>query len=78
MPRFRQFPNRSRSRFARRGRSAPFGPQTLFGKIGLTIFILLWLALPVTVLVHHALADGSHIALFYRNLKEAILRLPSL
>lgn len=51
MPRFRQFPNRSRSRFARRGRSAPFGPQTLFGKIGLTLFILLWLALPVTVLV---------------------------
>ncbi len=34
--------------------------------------------MPVTVLVHHALADGSHIALFYRNLKEAILRLPSL
>ena len=51
MPRFRQFPNRSRSRFARRGRSAPFGPQTLFGKIGLTLFILLWLALPVTALV---------------------------
>ena len=26
-------------------------PQTLFGKIGLTLFILLWLAIPVTALV---------------------------
>ena len=51
MQRFRQFPDHRRSRSARRRRSAGGLPQTLFGKIGLTLFILLWLALPVTALV---------------------------
>ncbi len=51
MQRFRQFPDHRRSRSARRGRGSGGLPQTLFGKIGLTLFILLWLAIPVTALV---------------------------
>lgn len=33
------------------------------------------LMLPVTLLVHHALADGVHIAAFYRNLENQIRQL---
>ncbi len=33
------------------------------------------LMLPVTLLVHHGLADGSHAAAFYRQLEKAIVRL---
>ena len=32
--------------------------------------------MPVSVLVHHALADGAHIARFYRNLDDFIAGLP--
>ena len=28
--------------------------------------------MPVSILVHHALVDGIHIALFYENLKNRI------
>lgn len=28
--------------------------------------------LPVSILVHHALADGLHIARFYENLRDGI------
>ncbi len=35
----------------RRRRNGKGLPQSLFGKIGLTLFILVWLALPVTALV---------------------------
>ena len=36
------------------------------------------LMMPVTLLVHHALADGLHVARFYRNIREELdeLRIP--
>lgn len=34
------------------------------------------LMMPVTLLAHHALVDGIHLAAFYRNLDEEIAQLP--
>ena len=33
--------------------------------------------LPVTLLAHHALVDGIHIAMFYRNLEQEIHKIVS-